>query len=274
VDILLPDDSWRIHVDRNQLENALLNLAINARDAMKGEGTITVSAENVVLDKKACAGKELSPGDYVLLKIADTGSGMAPDVMARAFEPFFTTKPDGHGTGLGLSMVFGFVKQTGGHIEIISVVGKGTEVRMYFPRSLQPEVLEKPNHTIMFAGGHQTILVVEDDEAVRATSVELLQQAGYNTLVAAHGDDAMAILRSGVMIDLIFTDVVMPGLIKSADLAIWARQQSPQVPVLFTSGHTRDVLSRNHELDSSTFLLSKPYGPDALGEMVQAALRG
>jgi PAS domain S-box-containing protein len=274
VDIRLPEDGWRIHVDRNQLENALLNLAINARDAMKGEGTITVSAENVALDKEACAGRELSPGEYVLLKVSDTGSGMAPNVLARAFEPFFTTKPDGHGTGLGLSMVFGFVKQTGGHIEIISTVDSGTEVRMYFPRSLRPEMLETPNHTITFAGGHETILVVEDDEAVRATSVELLQQAGYNTLVAANGDDAMAILRSGAAIDLIFTDVVMPGLIKSADLAIWARQQSPQVPVLFTSGHTRDVLSRTHELGSSTFLLSKPYGPDALGEMIRAALRG
>jgi CheY-like chemotaxis protein len=252
----------------------LLNLAINARDAMKGEGTITVSAENVALDKEACAGRELSPGEYVLLKVSDSGSGMAPNVLARAFEPFFTTKPDGHGTGLGLSMVFGFVKQTGGHIEIISTVDSGTEVRMYFPRSLRPEMLETPNHTITFAGGHETILVVEDDEAVRATSVELLQQAGYNTLVAANGDDAMAILRSGAAIDLIFTDVVMPGLIKSADLAIWARQQSPQVPVLFTSGHTRDVLSRTHELGSSTFLLSKPYGPDALGEMIRAALRG
>lgn len=274
VDILLPEDSWRVHVDRNQLENALLNLAINARDAMKGEGTITVSAENVVLDKDDCVGKELSPGEYVLLKVSDTGAGMAPDVMARAFEPFFTTKPDGHGTGLGLSMVFGFVKQTGGHTEIISTVDAGTEVRMYFPRSLKPEVSETPNQTITFAGGHETILVVEDDDAVRATSVELLQQAGYNTLVAVHGDDAMAILRSGAMIDLIFTDVVMPGLVKSADLAIWARQQSPQVPVLFTSGHTRDVLSRTHELGSTTFLLSKPYGPDALGEMIQAALRG
>ncbi|MEQ7920148.1 PAS domain-containing protein [Xanthomonas sp. WHRI 1810A] len=274
VDIQLPEDGWRIHVDRNQLENALLNLAINARDAMKGEGTITVSAQNVTLDQDACAGKELSPGEYVLLNVADAGSGMAPEVLARAFEPFFTTKPDGHGTGLGLSMVFGFVKQTGGHIEISSAVGSGTQVRLYFPRSLKPEVLQAPNHAIAFAGGHETILVVEDDDAVRATSVELLQQAGYNTLVAAHGDDAMAILRSGAMIDLIFTDVVMPGLIKSSDLAIWARQQSPQVPVLFTSGHTRDVLSRTHELGSTTLLLSKPYGPEALGEMIQAALRG
>jgi signal transduction histidine kinase len=274
VDIRLPEDAWRIHVDRNQLENALLNLAINARDAMKGEGTISISAENVVLDQAACSGKELSPGEHVLLRVTDTGRGMAPDILARAFEPFFTTKPDGHGTGLGLSMVFGFVKQSGGHTEISSAENAGTVVRMYFPRSLKPEVLEGPDRPPVFAGGHETILVVEDDNAVRATSVELLQQAGYNTLVAANGDDAMAILRSGAMIDLIFTDVVMPGVVKSADLAVWAREQSPQIPVLFTSGHPRDVLARTYELGVSTFLLSKPYGPAELGMMIDAALKG
>jgi signal transduction histidine kinase len=274
VDIRLPEDAWRIHVDRNQLENALLNLAINARDAMKGEGTISISAENVVLDQAACSGKELSPGEHVLLRVTDTGRGMAPDILARAFEPFFTTKPDGHGTGLGLSMVFGFVKQSGGHTEISSAENAGTVVRMYFPRSLKPEVLEGHDRPPVFAGGHETILVVEDDNAVRATSVELLQQAGYNTLVAANGDDAMAILRSGAMIDLIFTDVVMPGVVKSADLAVWAREQSPQIPVLFTSGHPRDVLARTYELGVSTFLLSKPYGPAELGTMIDAALKG
>lgn len=272
IDVQLPNDPWHIHVDRNQLENAVLNLAINARDAMKGEGTICISAENIALDRRFCAGKGIAAGDYVRLSVIDTGEGMPPEVLKQAFEPFFTTKADGHGTGLGLSMVFGFVKQSGGHVEIASNTGQGTTVQMYFPRSTLPQTPESPINGAQQTGGQETILVVEDNEDVRDAAVELLQQSGYNVLTAANGDKAMEMLLEGGRVDLIFTDVVMPGLIKSADLAAWAKVQSPPIAVLFTSGHTRDIISRNHQLSPDTHLLSKPYGPDALGTMVRTLL--
>jgi signal transduction histidine kinase len=274
IEVDVPEDSWNINVDRNQLENAILNLAINARDAMQGEGTIELSAENVTLDRKFCAGKGLIPGDFVRVAVADTGAGMTPEVLEQAFEPFFTTKADGQGTGLGLSMVFGFVKQSGGHIDISSVVGQGTRVQLFFPRSLRALPDESTLRDSAGRGGHETILVVEDNEAVRSTAVELLREEGYQVLTAANGDQAMQMLLEGVTVDLIFTDVVMPGLIKSSDLAAWAKVQKPPVTVLFTSGHTRDIISRNHQLSPDTFLLTKPYGPQALTQMIRTVLSG
>jgi hypothetical protein len=274
IDVRLPQASWHINVDRNQLENAILNLAINARDAMAGEGTIELSAENVTLDRTFCAGKGISPGDYVRVSVADTGAGMSAQVLAQAFEPFFTTKADGQGTGLGLSMVFGFVKQSGGHIEMASVEGQGTRVQLYFSRSLRPLLSETAITDVQQRGGHETILVVEDNEAVRSSAVELLREEGYQVLTAANADAAMQMLLEGVVVELIFTDVVMPGLIKSSDLAAWAKVQNPPVAVLFTSGHTRDIISRNHQLNPDTFLLSKPYGPEALTRMVRTVLNG
>ncbi|SEE68801.1 hybrid sensor histidine kinase/response regulator [Pseudomonas migulae] len=274
IDVRLPQASWYINVDRNQLENAILNLAINARDAMQGEGTIELSAENVVLDRRFCAGKGISAGDYVRVAVADSGVGMSPQVLAQAFEPFFTTKADGQGTGLGLSMVFGFVKQSDGHIEMSSVEGQGTRVQLYFPRSLRPPLGETAPHDTPQRGGHETILVVEDNDAVRASAVELLSEEGYQVLTAANGDAAMQMLLDGVEVELIFTDVVMPGLIKSSDLAAWVKVQTPPVAVLFTSGHTRDIISRNHQLSPDTFLLSKPYSPEALTRMIRTVLNG
>ncbi|WP_434610823.1 PAS domain-containing protein [Pseudomonas sp. D2-30] len=272
IEVALPPEPWCIHVDCNQLENALLNLAINARDAMGGEGVIRMLGENIVLDESSCAGKGVAAGDYVRLSVIDHGAGMAPEVLNQVFEPFFTTKTDGQGTGLGLSMVFGFVKQSGGHIEIASHPGEGTQVHMYFPRSHKPESPEQAPPRELRSGLEETILVVEDNDDVRGASVELLEQLGYRTLTAANGDEAMKLLLDGVSVDLIFTDVVMPGLIKSSDLAAWAKVQTPPVPVLFTSGHTRDIISRNHQLSPDTHLLSKPYTPDALARMVSSAL--
>jgi signal transduction histidine kinase len=274
IEVTLPDEPWCIHVDRNQLENALLNLAINARDAMGGEGTIRIAGENIMLDEASCAGKGIPAGDYVRLSVIDSGAGMSPEILNQVFEPFFTTKTDGQGTGLGLSMVFGFVKQSGGHIEIASDLGKGTRAQMYFPRSYQPEAGEQTHDYTPQPGRHETILVVEDNDAVRSASVELLEQSGYRTLTAANADAAMKLLLEGAKIDLIFTDVVMPGLIKSSDLAAWAKVQTPPVPVLFTSGNTKDIISRNHQLSPDTHLLSKPYGPDALTRMVRSVLGG
>lgn len=274
VNMAAPVDCWPVFVDRNQLENAILNLAINARDAMKGEGTIDLSADNISLDRAFCAGKGIVAGDYVQVCVADTGVGMPAQVLAQAFEPFFTTKPDGQGTGLGLSMVFGFVKQSGGHIEMSSVVGEGTRVQLYFPRSLRSMDSETPTPEAHQRGGHERVLVVEDNEAVRASSVELLREEGYQVLTAANADIAMQMLLEGAQVDLIFTDVVMPGLIKSSDLAAWGKVQNPPVAVLFTSGHTRDIISRNHQLSPDTHLLSKPYSPQSLARMIRTVLNG
>lgn len=272
IDVQMPQDAWFINVDRNQLENALLNLAINARDAMKGEGVIRITGENIILNPADCAGKSIKPGEYVRLAVTDTGVGMSPVTLKRAFEPFFTTKREGHGTGLGLSMVFGFVRQSGGHVEMWSEEGKGTVVQMYFPHSLEPESLDVHIDQVLHAGGQETILVVEDNEGVRLTVVELLQQSGYTVLTAEDGDRAMQALQGGLQPDLIFTDVVMPGRVKSTDLADWARAQSPPVGVLFTSGHTRDILSSNHLLSPDIHLLSKPYSPEALTQRVRSVL--
>jgi PAS domain S-box-containing protein len=270
----LPSDAWSIYVDRNQLENAILNLAINARDAMGGEGLIRIHGNNVVLDEDYCAGKDLVAGDYLCLSVADSGEGMPPDVLEHVFEPFFTTKAEGQGTGLGLSMVFGFVKQTGGHIDIQSALGQGTTVRMYFARCTRPVDKELECKTHYTLEGQETILVVEDNEGVRHSVSELLQQAGYRVVQASDADVAMQLLESGMRIDLIFTDVVMPGRLKSVDLGAWAQAQQPPIPVLFTSGHTRDMLSRNNTLPSNVHLLPKPYRPEELSAMVSTVLRG
>ena len=272
IDVQMPQDAWLINVDRNQLENALLNLAINARDAMKGEGVIRISGENIILNPDDCVGKSIKPGEYVRLEVADTGVGMSETTLKRAFEPFFTTKREGHGTGLGLSMVFGFVRQSGGHVEMWSEEGKGSVVQMYFPHSLEPESLDVPIEQVLHSGGQETILVVEDNEGVRLTVVELLEQSGYTVLTAEDGDQAMSQLQAGSPPDLIFTDVVMPGRVKSTDLADWAREQTPAVAVLFTSGHTRDILSSNHLLSPDIHLLSKPYSPEALTQRVRSVL--
>lgn len=272
IDVQLPRDPWCIHVDRHQLENALLNLAINARDAMKGEGVIRISGENIILNPDDCVGKSVNPGEYVRLSVADTGVGMSPAIQSKVFEPFFTTKRDGHGTGLGLSMVFGFVRQSGGHVDVCSEEGKGTVVQLYFPRSLGEECLEVPAEPVVSECGRETILVVEDNEGVRLTVVEVLEQSGYTVLTAEDGDQAMRQLQAGLQPELIFTDVVMPGRVKSTDLAEWARVQIPPVPVLFTSGHTRDILSNNHLLTPDIHLLSKPYSPEALTQRVRSVL--
>ncbi|WP_166222909.1 hybrid sensor histidine kinase/response regulator [Pseudomonas atagonensis] len=272
IDVQLPQEPWHINVDRNQLENAILNLAINARDAMNGEGTIVLSAQNTTLDQPFCTGKGIVPGEFVRVSVSDNGVGIAPHMLEQVFEPFFTTKADGQGTGLGLSMVFGFVKQSGGHVEIDSQVGKGTRVQLYFPRSLRPVRDQSRSIGQPQSGGHETILVVEDNEAVRASAVELLREEGYQVLTAGNGDVAMKMLLEGTAVDLIFTDVVMPGLIKSSDLAAWAKVQTPAVAVLFTSGHTRDIISRNHQLSPDTHLLGKPYSPETLLQRIREVL--
>ncbi|KXU83454.1 hybrid sensor histidine kinase/response regulator [Paraburkholderia monticola] len=274
IDTVLSDDLWNVQVDRNQLENALLNLAINARDAMRADGVLTVRATNRTLDAAFCRDKpELSPGEYVEFSVADTGSGMPPEVLQHVFEPFFTTKPDGHGTGLGLSMVFGFARQSGGHVTIESEVGHGTTVSLFFPRCCETETLETVDGTAASIGGGETILVVEDDADVRLTAVEMLAQLGYKVLTASNGDAALEFIDSDVPIDLLFTDVVMPGKLKSVELAERAAARTPPLPTLFTSGYTRDEMVHHGKLDAGITLLSKPYRRDDLARLVRNVLR-
>ncbi|WIG97420.1 response regulator [Myxococcus sp. SDU36] len=264
---------WNTFVDPNQLENVILNLAINARDAMSGEGRLTVEAGNAMLDDHyAQLHPDVVPGQHVLLAISDTGCGMPPQVMERAFEPFFTTKPEGRGTGLGLSMVYGFVKQTGGHVKIYSEVGHGTTIKIYLPRSLQAELPRPEVVPEQVEGGNETLLVVEDDAEVRATAVEMLTELGYRVLKASDGQSALAVIQSGIPVDLIFTDVVMPGPVRSPELARKAKALCPDLEVLFTSGYTENAIVHGGRLDPGVLLLSKPYRREDLARKIRQLL--
>jgi CheY-like chemotaxis protein len=256
------------------VENALLNMAINARDAMKGHGRLTMEAGNASLDDAyAQRNADVTPGQYVMVALTDTGLGMPPEVRERAFEPFFTTKPEGQGTGLGLSMVYGFVKQSGGHVKIYSEPGHGTTVRIYLPRVREEEDLETVVDAGSFKGGKETVLVVEDDEDVRSTVVEMLSELGYRVLKAKDAQSALAIVESGVPIHLLFTDVVMPGPLRSTELARKARERLPEVAVLFTSGYTDNAIVHAGRLDKGIELLSKPYTYEALARKVRHVMR-
>jgi len=261
---------WTTLVDPHQLENVILNLAINARDAMKGEGRLTLELNNAMLDDHYVLHEpEVIAGQYVMLAISDTGCGMPPEVIARAFEPFFTTKREGEGTGLGLSMAYGFVKQSNGHIRIYSEVGSGTTIKIYLPRSMQPEV-ELPNlRNAPVVGGSETILVVEDDLAVQATVVDMLQALGYRVLKANDGQGALTILQSGIPIDMLFTDVVMPGPVRSIEVARQAKEMFPDIEVLFTSGYTQNAIVHGGRLDPGVELISKPYRRDELARKIR-----
>ncbi len=264
---------WNTSIDPAQVENAILNLAINARDAMDGNGKLTLEVGNAFLDETyARTHADVSPGQYVVLAVSDTGKGMPPEVMAQAFEPFFSTKPEGKGTGLGLSMVYGFVKQSGGHVKIYSEPGHGTTVKLYLPRTLQkadalPSIDFEP-----VTGGTETILVAEDDDAVRATVIEILGDLGYRILKANDAASALAILESGVPIDLLFTDVVMPGALRSPELARRARELQPGIAVLFTSGYTENAIVHGGRLDAGVDLIGKPYTQDALARKIRYVL--
>ena len=264
---------WHTFVDVVQMENALLNLSINARDAMNGRGKLTVEIGNTYLDDRyAREQPDVTPGQYVMLAVTDTGSGMPSSVMNQAFEPFFSTKPEGKGTGLGLSMVYGFVKQSGGHVKIYSEIGHGTTVKLYLPRSLEAEDMIVNIDAREVVGGSETILVAEDDEQVCATVVSLLTELGYQVLKAGDAAAALAVIESGARIDLLFTDVVMPGPLRSPDLARKARERIPGLAVLFTSGYTQNAIVHGGRLDAGVELLSKPYTREALARKIRHVL--
>jgi PAS domain S-box-containing protein len=273
IETTIGDGLWTALVDRNHLENVILNLAINARDAMDGQGRLTIELGNARLDDDyASANAEASPGEYVMLAVSDTGAGMPADVAARAFEPFYTTKPEGQGTGLGLSMAYGFVKQSSGHIKIYSESGIGTTIKVYLPRIHQTEVAVTDVRLLPTVGGSETILVVEDDPAVRTTVVDLLSELGYMVLKAGDGQAGLTVLQSGIPIDLLFTDVVMPGPVRSTDLARLAKELHPAIEVLFTSGYTQNAIVHGGRLDAGVELISKPYRRDDLARKIRSLL--
>ncbi len=273
VETIVAGGLWNTCVDPTNVESAVLNMAINGRDAMQGHGKLTIEVGNAYLDEAyARHHLDVVPGQYVMLAVTDTGSGMSPEVIERVFDPFFTTKPEGRGTGLGMSMVYGFVKQSGGHIKIYSEVGSGTSVKIYLPRSLDAEELPANPPDGDLAGGHETILLVEDDDDVRVTAASLLDDLGYTVLQARDADRALAVIESGARIDLLFTDVVMPGKITSREMADRARHLVPHLPVLFTSGYTRNSIVHGGRLDPGVQLLSKPYTQEQLALKIRDVL--
>ncbi|HUC10152.1 MAG TPA: CHASE3 domain-containing protein [Stellaceae bacterium] len=265
---------WRTHIDPNQLENAVLNLAVNARDAMPRGGKLTIETGNTWLDDGyAATHAEVTPGQYVLIAISDSGEGMNEEAMSRAFEPFFTTKPEGRGTGLGLAQVHGFVKQSGGHIKLYSELGHGTTVKIYLPRYLQNGEAKPPDDDPIPnpGNGRASVLLVEDDEDVRLFGVEALQTLGYSVLHAAEGRAALRILDEHPEIALLFTDVGLPGL-NGRKLAEEARRRSPSLKILYTTGYARNAIVHNGILDAGVDLLGKPFTTEALGRKLEQIL--
>jgi len=277
LETVLAGGLWRTHVDANQLENALVNLGLNGRDAMPNGGKMTIETANCYLDRSYVDGltEPLEPGQYVMIAVADTGAGMDRSTIEKAFEPFFTTKGVGKGTGLGLSQVYGFVRQSAGHVKIYSEIGEGTTVKIYLPRHHGQEEQEEesdrsgdPHHAV----GAETVLVVEDDDALRMYDVEILNDLGYNVLPAANAAAALEILDRGHKIDLLFTDVVMPGGMNGRQLADEALRRRPGLKVLFTTGYTRNAIVHHGRLDPGVEMIGKPFTYQELGARIRAVL--
>lgn len=277
IETVLPGGVWLTRVDANQLESALLNLAVNARDAMQEGGTLTIETANAHLDDAYVASHaEVTAGQYVMLAVTDTGTGMTPEVVSKAIEPFFTTKPLGRGTGLGLSMVYGFVTQSGGHLAIDSNPGHGSTVKIYLPRFIREETrdapaMEVPKGAQPSAKG-ETILVVEDDEGVRRSSVESLREMGYEVLEAGDAMEGVRLIVDRGGIDLLFTDVGLPGGVNGRALADAARSARPGLRVLFTTGYTRNAILRNGTLDPDVHFIPKPFNLAALAAKIREVL--
>ena len=271
----LAPDLWPVRTDVSEIENAVLNLAINARDAMPGGGKLMLETKNVLIDDGDLA-KEvgLAPGSYVRLSVSDTGQGMPPQVLSRVFEPFFTTKEAGKGTGLGLSVIYGFAKQSGGEVTIYSEVGRGTTVNLYLPRAQSEDagafLRERPASSAQLAAG-ETILVVEDQPLVREVTMRRLAQLGYDVLQADSALSAIELLQDGVTADLIFSDVVMPGGKAGFDLADWVKENRPLLPVVLTSGFAEDVAQKATQ-GGHLEILRKPYSRNELAATIRAAL--
>ena len=277
VETVLADDLWRCFVDASQLENTVLNLAVNARDAMSKGGRLTIETANGDIDERYARSRgDVEPGQYVMISVTDTGTGMPPEVIERVFDPFFTTKEVGKGTGLGLSQVYGFVKQSGGHVAVYSEVGAGTTIRLYLPRNMGAEIAaadgtigpETPT-----ARAEEIVLVVEDEPGVRHMSVDALRELGYTVVQASDARQALSLLEVQPRIDLLFTDIVMPEM-NGRQLAEAARAVRPDLKVVYTTGHARNAVIHNGMVEAGVALLSKPFTLSALALKVRDVLDG
>ncbi len=275
LETVLAGGLWRVHADPNQLENAIVNLAVNSRDAMPNGGKLTIETGNAHLDDEYSTHGGLPMGQYVLIAVTDTGAGMPPEIADKAFDPFFTTKKPGAGTGLGLSQVYGFVKQSGGHVKIYSEVGQGTTVKIYLPRyfgevrALEPARERAP---LPRNDGSVTILIAEDEEGVRAHAVDALEELGYTVLSAGTGKEAIELLANHPEVSLLFTDVVIPDM-NGRQLALEAQRRLPALKVLFTTGYTRNAIVHNGMLDPDVSLLTKPFTLEQLARKIAEVLK-
>jgi len=269
----LDADVWPALVDPGQLSSALVNLAINARDAMPDGGTLTFATSNITMDGRDATASGIDRmDDYVVVEVTDTGTGIPEAIRDKIFDPFFSTKETGQGTGLGLSMVFGFAKQSGGNIEVDSEEGRGTTFRIYLPKA-DFEASQIPSaDDLQSTGGTETILCVEDDASVRAFVIAQLESLGYKAIAASNAAEALAIADGGAEFDLLFTDVVMPGRMNGKQLAERMRLRRPSLRVLFTSGYTDHTIIRDGRIMRDVFFLSKPYRRPQLARMVRRSL--
>ena len=275
VETVLGIGLWPTLCDPNQLENAILNLCINARDAMPDGGQLTVETANVWLDERGARERDMQPGQHVAIAVTDTGTGMPPHVAARAFDPFFTTKPTGQGTGLGLSMIYGFSRQSGGQVRIYSEVGAGTTVRIYLPRHRgeagEEKVLAKPAEPPRAKAG-ETILIVDDEPTVRMLVTEVLEELGYAAIEAADGMSGLKVLQSDVRIDLLITDVGLPGGVNGRQMADAARQLRPALKVLFITGYAENAAIGKGQLEPNMHVQSKPFAMEMLASRIKAII--
>jgi signal transduction histidine kinase len=270
----LAPDIGACRIDTAEFQAVILNLVRNASDAISASGKIIVETSNLTLSREQIVeGTDLVPGSYVMVTVSDTGSGIPPDVLPRVFEPFFTTKDIGKGSGLGLSQVYGFAKESGGHVSIYSEVGFGTTVKLYLPTSTGQEAGSKPRRAITMATGGKTVLVVEDDDCLREVTASNLVSLGYRVLVAPHAAAALATLRTDKPIDILFSDVVLPGGMSGAALAVFAGRLRPTIKTLLTSGYPATALTARHEFDSTMPLLQKPYRLEDLASRFSAILQ-
>ena len=276
LETVLAGGLWRVQVDPNQLENVILNLVVNARDAMPEGGRVTLETRNADLDDRRTAARAgVSPGRYVILTVTDTGTGMPDQVIAKAFDPFFTTKPVGKGTGLGLSQVYGFIKQSGGHVKIQSEVGHGTTIEIYLARLddalVEEPLIERGEYGAADNKNRTTILIVEDEPGVREFTTEALSELGYNVLAVDQPSAALRLLETDLAVDLLFTDVVMPEM-NGPTLADEALARRPGLKVLFTTGYPRDAVVHNGRADDEVALIGKPFTVEALAAKVRDVL--
>jgi PAS domain S-box-containing protein len=277
IETVLAIGLWPTLCDPSQLENALLNLCINARDAMSNGGRITIETANSWLDERAARQRDMQPGQYVAICVSDTGTGMTPDVLARAFDPFFTTKPAGQGTGLGLSTIYGFARQSSGQVRIYSEVRQGTSVHLYLPRHLgdaenEEAVLQLDQAPK--AGAGETVLVVDDEPSVRMLVAEVLEELGYSSIEASDGLSGLKVLRSDVRIDLLITDVGLPGGLNGRQMADAARANRPDLKVLFITGYAENAAIGNGHLEPGMHVLTKPFAMDILAARIRSVIAG